>query len=86
MSDVTHEINMYQLFSNNEHIIQLRDKHIIAEKDGTKSVYLFFPYYKVNDQVRGRKRDLLELHREEIYKTISIRIILTKQTFRKKCC
>ncbi|CAO3688552.1 unnamed protein product [Rhizopus stolonifer] len=55
MSNVTHEINMYQLFSNNEHIIQLRDKHIIAEKDGTKSVYLFFPYYK-----RGNLQDNID--------------------------
>ncbi|KAG1461898.1 hypothetical protein G6F46_004674 [Rhizopus delemar] len=47
ISDVMHEIDMYRLFDNNENIIKLKDKHIITEKDGTKSIYLFFPYYKI---------------------------------------
>ncbi|KAI9261163.1 kinase-like domain-containing protein [Sporodiniella umbellata] len=46
MSDAMHEINMYKLFFNNEHIIQLKDTHTVTEKDGTQSVYMFFPYYK----------------------------------------
>lgn len=47
-----HEIDMYRLFDNNENIIKLKDKHIITEKDGTKSIYLFFPYYKVKETLR----------------------------------
>jgi hypothetical protein len=47
-----HEIDMYRLFDNNENIIKLKDKHIITEKDDTKSIYLFFPYYKVKETLR----------------------------------
>ncbi|KAG0934615.1 hypothetical protein G6F57_008679 [Rhizopus arrhizus] len=55
ISDVMHEIDMYRLFDNNENIIKLKDKHIITEKDGTKSIYLFFPYYK-----RGNLQDNID--------------------------
>lgn len=45
------EVDIYQLFSHNN-IIKLVDSSINTEPDGSKTIYIFLPYYKVNDRVK----------------------------------
>ncbi|KAL9542062.1 hypothetical protein MBANPS3_008794 [Mucor bainieri] len=51
LSDAMHEIDMYQLFQN-EYIIRVLDTSVLTDPDGTKTVYIFLPYYK-----RGNLQD-----------------------------
>ncbi|KAF1796477.1 kinase-like domain-containing protein [Mucor lusitanicus] len=51
LSDAMHEIDMYQLFQS-EYIIPVLDTSVLTDPDGTKTVYIFLPYYK-----RGNLQD-----------------------------
>ncbi|KAK4516976.1 uncharacterized protein ATC70_000304 [Mucor velutinosus] len=51
LSDAMHEIDMYQLFQS-EYIIRVLDTSVLTDPDGTKTVYIFLPYYK-----RGNLQD-----------------------------
>ncbi|KAL7315162.1 Serine/threonine-protein kinase env7 [Mucor circinelloides] len=51
LSDAMHEIDMYQLFQS-QYIIRVLDTSVLTDPDGTKTVYIFLPYYK-----RGNLQD-----------------------------
>ncbi|KAI8049805.1 kinase-like domain-containing protein [Gilbertella persicaria] len=70
LTDVMHEIDMYKKFKS-EYTIQLVDTSIVTDSDGTKTVYIFLPYYKrgnLQDNINANnvnksffpERDLLE--------------------------
>ncbi|KAI7861593.1 kinase-like domain-containing protein [Spinellus fusiger] len=50
------EIEMYQLFSH-KNIIRLMDSATITESDGSKTIYIFLPYYK-----KGNLQDAISRH------------------------
>ncbi|CAO3619947.1 unnamed protein product [Mucor hiemalis] len=51
VSDAMHEVDMYKLFQS-DYIIKVLDTSVLTDKEGTKTVYLFLPYYK-----RGNLQD-----------------------------
>ncbi|KAG2201670.1 hypothetical protein INT47_003896 [Mucor saturninus] len=51
ITDAMHEVEMYRLFQS-EYIIKILDTSVLTDRDGTKTVYVFLPYYK-----RGNLQD-----------------------------
>ncbi|KAI9268438.1 other/NAK protein kinase [Helicostylum pulchrum] len=51
ISDAMHEVEMYRLFQS-EYIIKILDTSVLTDRDGTKTMYMFLPYYK-----RGNLQD-----------------------------
>jgi serine/threonine kinase 16 len=41
------EVDIYQLFSH-KNIIKMLDSATITESDGSKTIYIFLPYYRVS--------------------------------------
>ncbi|CEP08159.1 hypothetical protein [Parasitella parasitica] len=77
LSDAMHEIEMYDLFQN-EYIIRVLDTSVLTDPDGTKTVYMFLPYYK-----RGNLQD--NINANNVNKTFFPEKDLL-EFFLKVCC
>ncbi|KAI8137439.1 kinase-like domain-containing protein [Fennellomyces sp. T-0311] len=84
VADAMREVDMYRMFQH-ENIVKVLNTSITTEKDGTKTVYIFLPYYKrgnLQDSINANnlnkshfpERDLLRFFRKICY---AVRVLHT---------
>ncbi|KAG0166003.1 hypothetical protein DFQ28_007982 [Apophysomyces sp. BC1034] len=77
VADAVREIDMYRMFQH-ENIIRVLDTSVMTDRDGTKIVYIFLPFYKrgnLQDSInannlsktRFQEKQLLQLFRKVCY-------------------
>ncbi|KAI7860119.1 kinase-like domain-containing protein [Circinella umbellata] len=86
VADAMREVDMYRMFQH-ENIVKVLNTSIMTEKDGTKIVYIFLPYYKrgnLQDSINANnlskthfpERELLRFFRKICY---AVRVLHTFQ-------
>ncbi|KAI8365244.1 kinase-like domain-containing protein [Radiomyces spectabilis] len=73
VADAMRELDMYRMFRH-EHIIQVLDTALVTESDGSKTIYMFLPYYK-----RGNLQDCINannVNKTHFSEPLLLRLIL----------